>query len=80
MISYFYGIGVLLKQKLIDIVLVDELLVNIIFLSWARMGPILKGFKENVAGSRCTARDEEEVLLVTIPRKSARSRNKRLSL
>lgn len=51
-ISYFHGIGVLLKQGLIDIVLVEELLVNIIFISWARMGPILKGFRENVAGHR----------------------------
>jgi len=51
-VSYFHGIGVLLKQGLIDIVLVEELLVNIIFISWLRMGPIVEGFRDNVAGQR----------------------------
>jgi len=51
-ISYFHGIGVLLKQGLIDIALIEELLINIIFLSWTRMGPILQGLRENVAGHR----------------------------
>ena len=51
-ISYFHGIGVLLKKGLIDIDLVEELLVNIIFISWARMESNLKGFRETVAGQR----------------------------
>ncbi len=49
--AYFHGIGVLLKQGLIDINLLDELLVNIVLISWLRMGPIVKGFREYTTGS-----------------------------
>ena len=56
-VSYFHGIGVLLRQELIDIDLVEELLVNIILISWVRMGPIVKGFRENVARTRSSRYD-----------------------
>jgi hypothetical protein len=44
--SYFNGIGVLLKQGLIDIDMIDELLAPTVFMAWMRMGPIAEGFKE----------------------------------
>ena len=43
--SEFHGMGVLLKKGLIDIELVEELLVNQVFVAWFRMEPIVEGFK-----------------------------------
>lgn len=43
--GFFNGIGVLLRRKLIDIDLVEELLSNITFVSWDRVGPILMGWR-----------------------------------
>jgi len=37
---FFNGVGVLVKRKLIDITLVDELLGNMIMMTWEKMGPI----------------------------------------
>lgn len=44
--SYFNGIGVLLRQGLVDINVIDELLAPTVFMIWVRMGPIAEGFKE----------------------------------
>lgn len=49
--AYFHGIGVLLKEGLIDISLLDQLLVNLVFVSWLQMGPIVLGFREYTSGS-----------------------------
>ena len=38
--TFFNGLGVLVKRKLIDISLVDDLLGNMIILAWEKMGPI----------------------------------------
>ena len=38
--AFFEGVGVLLKRKLIDISMVDDLLATPIRLSWEKMGPI----------------------------------------
>ena len=43
--GFFNGIGVLLRRKLIDIDLVEELLSNITFVSWDRVGLILMGWR-----------------------------------
>jgi len=45
--GFYNGIGVLLKRKMLDIDLVEELLSNITLVSWDRMGPILKGWRES---------------------------------
>jgi hypothetical protein len=57
--SFFNGLGVLLKNKMIDIVLVEELFSNITFISWDRIGPIIMGrrksretFKESLLSSK----------------------------
>ena len=42
----FHGMGVLLRRGLVDIDLVEELLANIVFISWVKMGPIVLGFRE----------------------------------
>jgi hypothetical protein len=42
----FNGVGVLLKKGLVDIDLVEELLVNIVLISWVKMGPVVYGFRE----------------------------------
>ena len=42
----FHGVGVLLKRRMVDIELVEELLGNIILISWIKMGPIILGFRE----------------------------------
>lgn len=47
----FHGMGVLLKRGLVDIDLVEELLVNIVLISWNKMGPILLGFREYTRSS-----------------------------
>ena len=44
--SYFNGIGVLLKQGLIEINMIEELLAPTVYMAWMRMGPVAKGFKE----------------------------------
>ena len=49
--SYFHGIGVLLKEGLIDINLLDQLLVNMVLVSWNQMEPIVKGFRDYTKGS-----------------------------
>jgi len=48
--SYFHGIGVLLRKGMIDISLLDQLLVNLVFVSWLHMGPIVIGFREYTSG------------------------------
>jgi hypothetical protein len=45
-LAFFNGIGVLLKNGMIDISLVDELLSNMIFATWNRMGPIILEWRE----------------------------------
>ncbi len=50
--AFFHGIGVLLRKDLIDIDLVEELLVNVVIISWRRMSPILRGWYENIARVR----------------------------
>ena len=42
----FNGMGVLLRRGMVDIDLVEELLANIVFISWYKMGPIVLGFRE----------------------------------
>lgn len=44
--AFYNGIGILLKQGLIGIALVEELLSNAVFISWVRMGPIVKDWRE----------------------------------
>ncbi|MHA2380833.1 MAG: DUF4760 domain-containing protein [Candidatus Thorarchaeota archaeon] len=44
--GFFHGIGVLLKKGLIDISLVEELLANIVLVSWVRMEPIVREFRD----------------------------------
>ncbi len=48
MARYMNGIGVLLKKGLINIDLVEELLSNIVFMTWTKMGPIIYGMRENI--------------------------------
>lgn len=38
--TFFNGVGVLVKRKLIDISLVDDLLGNMIRIAWEKIGPI----------------------------------------
>ena len=45
-VSYFQGIGVLLRQGMLDIKVIEELFAPTVFIAWVRMGPIVKGFKE----------------------------------
>jgi hypothetical protein len=45
--TYFKGVGVLLKRKLIDLDLVDELMGTSIRLYWEKSGPIMKHFREH---------------------------------
>ena len=44
--TYFRGVGVLVKRKLIDPDLVDELMGTSIILHWEKSGPIMKEFRE----------------------------------
>jgi hypothetical protein len=39
--SFFNGVGVLLKNNMVDINLVDELLVNMVFATWDKMGSVI---------------------------------------
>ena len=43
--TYFRGVGVLVKRKLIDLNLVDELMGTSIRLHWEKSGPIIKEFR-----------------------------------
>jgi len=43
--TYFKGVGVLVKMKLIDLNLVDELMGTSIRLHWEKSGPIMKEFR-----------------------------------
>jgi hypothetical protein len=49
--AYFHGIGILLKEGLIDIKLLDQLFVNLVFITWLQMEPIVYGFRESTSGS-----------------------------
>jgi len=49
--AYFHGIGILLQGGLIDIKLLDQLLVNLVLISWLQMGPIVMGFRERTSRS-----------------------------
>jgi hypothetical protein len=44
--SYFNGIGVLLRQGLLNIEVIYELLAPTVFMAWMMMGPVAEGFKE----------------------------------
>jgi len=44
--AYFEGIGILLRRKLIDIALVDDLLSSDIVLTWHKMKPIVEGWRK----------------------------------
>lgn len=46
--AYFEGIGVLLKRKLIDIGLVDDILSTQILLLWEKMEPIIKAYRKHI--------------------------------
>jgi hypothetical protein len=50
--AYFSGIGVLLKEGLIDVKLVDELISNLAFVAWYRMEPIIKEWRKFVLTRR----------------------------
>jgi hypothetical protein len=43
--TYFKGVGVLVKMKLIDLNLVDELIGTSVRLHWEKSGPIMKEFR-----------------------------------
>jgi hypothetical protein len=45
---FFEGIGVLAKRKLINMDLVDDLFSAPISQTWERMGPIVKGMREQM--------------------------------
>jgi len=40
--NYFEGVGLLVKEKLIDIKLVDDLMTGLVMRYWEKMGPIIK--------------------------------------
>ena len=44
--SFFNGLGVLLKNGMIDIVLVEELFSNITFVTWVQMEPIISEWRK----------------------------------
>jgi len=45
---YFEGIGVLLRRKLIDIGLVDDLLTAPIKVTWEKMKPVAEGYRKEL--------------------------------
>jgi hypothetical protein len=45
---YFEGIGALLNRKLIDIVMVDDLLTGPIIRTWEKVRPIAEGIRKNL--------------------------------
>jgi hypothetical protein len=47
--SYFNGIGVLLKQGLINIEMIEELLGPTVFMAWMRMSLVAENFKDLTA-------------------------------
>ena len=44
--SFFEGIGILLRRKLIDIALVDDLFSSDIIITWHKMKPIIEGWRK----------------------------------
>jgi hypothetical protein len=44
--GFFEGLGILLKRKLIDIALVDDLFSSDIILGWHKMKPIVEGWRK----------------------------------
>lgn len=44
--NFYEGIGVLVKRKLIDVNLVDDLMSGFILRSWEKIEPIIKEFRE----------------------------------
>lgn len=45
---YFEGMGVLVKRKLIDIDLVDDMISSQILLLWDKFGPIVKEYRDRM--------------------------------
>jgi len=45
--SFFEGMGILLRRKLIDITLVDDLQSTDIILTWHKMKPIVEGWRKH---------------------------------
>ena len=50
MARFMNGVGVLLRKGLINVDLVEELLSNIVFLTWIKMSPIVYARREKVIG------------------------------
>lgn len=46
--TYFRGVGVLVKRKLIDLDIVDELMGTSIRLHWEKSGPIITHFRKHI--------------------------------
>jgi len=44
--SFFEGIGILLRRKLVDISLVDDLFSSDIIITWHKMKPIVEGWRK----------------------------------
>ena len=44
--GFFEGLGILLRRKLIDIALVDDLFSSDIMLGWHKMKPIIEGWRK----------------------------------
>ena len=45
--SFFEGIGIILRRKLIDIALVDDLFSSDIIITWHKMKPIVEGWRKH---------------------------------
>ncbi len=45
--AFFEGIGILLRRKLIDIALVDDLFSSDIVLTWHKMKPLVEGWRKH---------------------------------
>jgi len=45
--SFFEGIGILLRRRLIDIALVDDLFSSDIVITWHKMKPLVEGWREH---------------------------------
>ena len=43
--SYFEGVGILLRKKMIDIALVDDLLSSEILMLWEKIAPVVKEYR-----------------------------------
>ena len=44
--NFFEGIGILLRRKLIDIALVDDLFSSDVIITWHKMKPIVEGWRK----------------------------------